>query len=326
MTNDNTRQESLNQALLPEEALEQVKREVEHALSKSPLLIREYTKHLAMSQGKYIRAVSVITCAMDKEGRVAANAVKIAAAIEILHLATLVHDDIIDNADLRRGEVTLQKKYGKRTAVICGDYLLSMALKMGASIENKKDYLDLRLPDYVGRVCLGELNQHLNNHNLSLSVFRYLKIISGKTAALFEASYYAGAIFSGCSEAEAKKYKRLGYYVGMIFQLVDDCIDFEETVETAYKPVQSDYEQGVITLPLIHALTKRQDLKERAGQSGLQREEINKAVTESGGITFTRAFVQRYYDKSVKVIEGLEADGDKQDKLMHILKKASRIG
>lgn len=325
MTNDNTLQESLNKAILPEEALELAKKEVDRTLTKAPLMIREYTKHLSRSQGKYIRAVSVITCAIDRDGRVAANAVKIAAAIEILHLATLVHDDIIDNADLRRGEETLQKKYGKRTAVICGDYLLSMALKMSASIENKKEYLDLKLPDYVGRVCLGELNQHINNHNFNLSIFRYLKIISGKTAALFEASYYAGAIFSGVSEAESKKYKRLGYNIGMIFQLVDDCIDFEETVETAYKPVQSDYEQGVITLPLIHALQKQKDLKEKAESSGLLREEINKAVAENGGILFTRALVQRYYDKSAKIIKGLEAGEDKKDQLMFILKKASRI-
>ncbi|MDF2513685.1 MAG: Polyprenyl synthetase [Herbinix sp.] len=325
MTNDITLQESLNKVILPEDALELVKKEVDRVLSKSPLMIREYTKHLTMSQGKYIRAVSVITCAIDKEGRVAANAIKIAAAIEILHLATLVHDDIIDNADLRRGEVTLQKKYGKRTAVICGDYLLSMALKMSASIENKKEYFDLNLPDYVGRVCLGELNQHINNHNFNLSIFRYLKIISGKTAALFEASYFAGAIFSGVSEAESKKYKRLGYNLGMIFQLVDDCIDFEETVETAYKPVQSDYEQGVVTLPLIHALQKQKELKDKAESSGLLREEINKAVAESGGIMFTRLLVQRYFDKSAKIIKELEASEDKKDMLMYILKTASKI-
>ena len=144
-----------------EEALELVKQEIDYTLSKSPLLIREYTKHLMATKGKFIRAVSVITCAEDEEGLVHPNALKMAAAIEILHLATLVHDDIIDNAELRRGDVTLQKKFGKRTAVICGDYLLSVALRMATSIKNKKEYLDLALPDYVGKVCLGELNQHI---------------------------------------------------------------------------------------------------------------------------------------------------------------------
>lgn len=313
------------EVILPEKALDLMKSEVEKTLSKSPLIIREYTKHLMASQGKFIRANSVIICAEDKEGKITPNAVKIAAAIEILHLATLVHDDIIDNADLRRGDVTLQKKYGKRTAVICGDYLLSVALRMASSIENKKDFIDLKLPDYVGRVCLGELNQHINNQNINLSIYRYLKIISGKTAALFEASYLAGAIFSGCSEEETKKYKRLGYYIGMIFQLTDDCIDFENTVETANKPVQSDYEQGVITLPLIHALALRKELKMKAANQGITREEINEAVAGTGGISFTRMLVRKYYEKSLKLMKDLDATNVKKEKLIHILDKASRL-
>jgi len=302
-----------------------VKSEVDATLSKSPLIIREFTKHLMASRGKFIRATSVIICAEDKEGKISPNAVKIAAAIEILHLATLVHDDIIDNAELRRGDVTLQKKFGRRTAVICGDYLLSASLRMAASIENKKDYLDLKLPDYVSRVCLGELNQHINNNNLNLSIYRYLKIISGKTAALFETCYLAGAILAGSSEEETRKYKQLGYYIGMIFQLTDDCIDFEDTVETANKPVQSDYEQGVITLPLILALAQLKEFKTKAQGQGVTRDEINEAVAKTGGIGFTRMLVQRYYDKSMKLVRELDATESKKDKLVRVLKKASRI-
>ena len=187
-----------------------------------------------------------------------------AAAIEILHLATLVHDDVIDNADLRRGEPTLQKKYGKRTAVICGDYLVCMAMKLAASTSQKSDmeeYEQLDMPDYMSRVCLGELNQHINNGNIDLTVRQYLRIISGKTAALFEASFFTGAVLVEKDLKQVKKYARLGRYIGMIFQLTDDCMDFEETEETAQKPVQSDYEQNVITLPLIHAFKTIENLK-----------------------------------------------------------------
>lgn len=325
MINTKKRQEDEMEGIFPEEALEQVKATVNTALSKSPLIIRDYTRHLMASKGKFIRATSVIICAEGREGKITPNAVVIAAAIEILHLATLVHDDIIDNAELRRGEVTLQKKYGKRTAVICGDYLLSAALRMAASIPNKKDYLELQLPDYISRLCLGELTQHMNNGNLNLTIYRYLKIISGKTAALFEGSFLAGAIFSGESEKETKKYKQLGYYIGMIFQLTDDCMDFEDTVETANKPVQSDYEQGVITLPLIHALTQLKDFKEKAESQGVTRDEINAAVTKTGGTNFTRVLVKKYYDKSMKLIEQLEASEEKKEKLVHLLKKATRI-
>lgn len=307
------------------EAIDLVKVEMDRTLSKSPLVIREYTRHLMVSRGKFIRARSVIICAEDSEGKIHPNAIKIAVAIEILHLATLVHDDIIDNADLRRGDITLQKKYGKRTAVICGDYLLSIALQMAASISNKKDYLDLELPDYVGRVCLGELNQHSNNGNLNLSFYHYLKIISGKTAALFEASYFAGAILSCSTETEAKRYRQLGYYIGIIFQLIDDCIDFEDTVEDANKPVQSDYEQGVITLPLIHALAQMSDFKAKAQEGSVTRVEINAAVEKTGGLDFTRMIVKKYYNKSMRIIDGLGLTEHKKTQLISVLNKASRL-
>ena len=325
MTDNNKKIEENTDVFQFDKAIELVKMEFENSLSKSPRIIREYTKHLMASRGKFIRAISVLLCAEDKEGLIPPNAIKIAAAIEILHLATLVHDDIIDNADLRRGDITLQKKYGKRTAVICGDYLLSVSLRLAASIPNKKDYLQLQLPDYVGKVCLGELNQHINNGNINLSIYRYLKIISGKTAALFEASFFAGAILSGISEAEAKRYRQIGYYIGMIFQLTDDCIDFETTVEVANKPVQSDYEQGVITLPLIHAFSQLSEFKAKAERSGVTRSDINAAVAKTGGLSFTRMVVQKYYNKSMKIINELELSESKKGRLISVLDKASRL-
>ncbi len=324
MTNSMNKMDD-NNGIKYDEALELVKTEMEHTLSRSPIIIREYTRHLLASQGKFIRAISVITAAEDKEGMVHPNAIKLAAAIELVHLASLVHDDIIDNADLRRGNITLQKKYGRRTAVICGDYLLSVALNMAASCSNKQDYLELELHDYVGRVCLGELNQHINNNNLNLSIYQYFKIISGKTAALFEASFLAGAIASGIRGKELNLYRQLGFEIGMIFQLTDDCMDFENTRAEAEKPVQSDYEQGVITLPLIHALSELGDFKAKAGQSGVTRQEINEAVAKTGGLPFTRMVVKKYYNKAAKLIEQLDAADDKKEKLSLILKKASRL-
>lgn len=324
MTNNNLNVNK-NECLTYDEAIQLVKKEVDNLLSTSPLIIRGYTKHLMTSRGKFIRAMSVIMCAENKDGTIHPDAIKIAAAIEILHLATLVHDDVIDNADLRRGEITLQKKYGKRTAVICGDYLLCIALRLTASIDNVGDYFQLNMPDYMGKVCLGELNQHINNTNLNLSVYQYLKIISGKTAALFEASFYAGALFLENREADLKRYKQLGFNIGMIFQLTDDCIDFENTRDEALKPVQSDYEQGVITLPLIHALKNLTGFKEKANKDGITRDEINEAVKKSDGLDFTRLVVQKYYKKSMKLIQQLDIEEIKKDRLILILNKASRL-
>lgn len=304
-------------------ALDSVKKEINRVLSASPRIIREYTSHLMSSRGKFIRAASVIVCAEKEDGLISPNAVKIAAAIEIIHLATLVHDDVIDNAELRRGEITLQKKYGKRTAVICGDYLLCAALKLAASVSDKQDYLELDLPDYMSRVCLGELNQHINNNNVNLSIYQYLKIISGKTAALFEASFFAGAVFADSSKADCRSYKQAGYFIGMIFQLLDDCNDFETTIEVAKKPVQSDYEQGVITLPLIHAFHNMNSFRDKANSNGINRNVINEAVIKSGGLLFTRMLAQKYYNKALKIINKLEITNNKKTKMIEILNLAS---
>lgn len=319
---------TLDKKLTYEEALEQIQCEVGSLLSASPLIIRSYTKHLALSVGKFIRAASVAACAQNSEGLVPMKAVKLAAAIEILHLATLVHDDVIDNADLRRGEVTLQKKFGQKTAVICGDYLVCMAMKLAASAADKSDIeerMNLQISDYMGRICLGELNQHINNGNLDLSVHQYLRIISGKTAALFEASFFAGAALAEKDQDIVRKYTKLGRNIGMIFQLTDDCMDFEETEKTAQKPVQSDYEQNVITLPLIHAFKSMKELKDKARDNKLTRDEINTAVKNTGGLNYTKLIAKRYYNRSLALIEELNAAEDKKNRLKFILDKAFRL-
>lgn len=334
MINENIKSREDLKLIVYDGALEMVKEKVNNALTNAPVIIRKYTEHLTASTGKYIRAVSLLICAQNREGKIHPNAVSFAAAIELLHLATLVHDDVIDNAGIRRGKVTLQKKYGVKTAVICGDYLFSISLKIAASVTNKEDYIKLNMPEYISRVCLGELNQHINNGYLNLSAYQYLKIISGKTAALFEASFFAGAILSGnasdsslekvsgAEDATIRKYMKLGKYIGMIFQIQDDCMDFEKTEEIAKKPVQSDYQQGVITLPLIYAFKKMLGLKEKAQSNSLTREELNTAVYQAGGLDFTHMISEKYYMKSMKIIEQIDITSDKRTMLIYVLNKA----
>lgn len=325
MTDESVKTDGMISKTTFDDALSLVMHEVDRALSASPSIVRKYTKHLASSRGKFIRAVSLLTCAQDQDGRIHANAVKFAAAVEILHLATLIHDDVIDDADIRRGFPTLQKQYGKRTAVICGDYLLCIALKLAADIPNKQDYLSLDIPDYLTKVCFGELNEQINNGNFDLTVYRYLKIISGKTAALFEASFYAGAVLSENDPSAIRKYRKLGRYLGMIFQLIDDCMDFEATRDIARKPVQSDFEQNVITLPLIHAFANLLGLKEKARGNELTRKVVDDAVAGTNAISYTRMVAKKYYDKYVKILEDMDIAKSKRKGLLSILDKAYRV-
>ena len=303
-------------------AFEAVKERIDGALTGSPGLIRSYTAHLAGARGKMIRAAALLACAQGEDGGIPADAAELAAAVEMLHLATLVHDDVIDDADLRRGIPTLQRMYGRRTAVICGDYLLAASLRLAAQVGDRERYLDLRLPDYVGRICLGELGQHLNNGNLELTAYRYLKIIGGKTAALFEAAFYAGALFFTEEERLIRRYARLGRQIGMIFQLTDDCIDFESDEATAKKPVQSDYEQGVVTLPLIRAFEQDPAFLERARRGKLVRAEVDERVRASGGLDDARRLSKRYYDRAAKLLGELGAPEEKRRRLTEILDRA----
>lgn len=308
-----------------DDALEETRNQVDRVLSRSPMIIREYTGHLAETTGKFIRAKSLLACALDENDTVLESAVNFAAAIEILHLATLVHDDVIDDADLRRGKESLQKKYGVRTAVICGDYLLSVAFRLMASVSDENGILERNLPDFLGRISLGELNQHINNGNYDLTVLQYLRIISGKTAAMFEASFYIGAALVEKEEAAVKRYAKVGRYAGMIFQLTDDCMDFETTTQVARKPVQSDYEQDVITLPLIHAFRTITGLREKAGRKRLPRNELNNAVKKAGGILYAQAIAGKYYKKALAELECLDMTENKRSAIEKIVNKAKRV-
>ncbi|MEY8356247.1 polyprenyl synthetase family protein [Lachnospiraceae bacterium 54-53] len=295
---------------------------VEKHLSSAPPVIRNYTAHLAKSTGKFIRAYALMACSADEEDKIPAEAVTLASAVELLHLATLVHDDVIDEADTRRGIETLQKKFGKKTAVICGDYLLSLALKLAASIPNRKEFEALDMSNYLCRICMGELRQEINNRNLNLSVYRYLSIIKGKTAALFEASFYGGALLSTKDEKKLHMYRNAGNDVGMIFQLMDDCIDYELDETKAKKNVRSDYEEGVVTLPLIHAMEQDKAFSEKVRKGLISAKEIYTRVLEAGGTAYTKAVAGRYYAKAVNTIGNLELSEAKKARIMTVVDKS----
>ena len=185
MTNQPFKEKSETEMISYDQAYDLVRAEVDKTLSASPFVVREYMKHLALSTGKNIRAASLLTCAMGQDDQIKNDAVKLAAAIELLHLATLVHDDVIDNATLRRGQQSLQKKYGKRTAG-SAEILLCIALKTASEAEDKEAYASAS-PDYMSKVCLGELNQHINNGNVD---FLFIGIKDTAKPRLFAASFH----------------------------------------------------------------------------------------------------------------------------------------
>jgi geranylgeranyl pyrophosphate synthase len=299
--------------------------EVRRLLKGAPSVIRRMTSHLAKASGKMIRARALLACALGKDEQVDPDAVKAAAAVELLHLATLVHDDIIDDADTRRGIAALHRKFGEKYAVLCGDWLFCTALDFVSTAhpgKHEKDPADLSFTKYLTEVCLGELRQNQNNGNYRLSEREYFRIIRGKTAKLFEACFYVGFVFSGEQEALKEQYTKIGDNIGIIFQLSDDCADYEAPEQLTKKPVLSDSSRGVVTLPLIHALKKDASLKERIA-AGMSPGALKDAVAAAGGLGYTHAKIDALYQRTSAMIKSLDIGAYKKQLLMKLLCRAA---
>jgi heptaprenyl diphosphate synthase len=299
--------------------------EVRRLLSGAPAVIRHMTSHLAKAAGKMIRARALLACALRKDGTIDPGAVKAAAGAELLHLATLVHDDIIDDADQRRGIAALHRKFGEKYAVLCGDWLFCAALDLVATAEppeHRRDIADRSFTSYLTRVCLGELRQNQNNGNYNLSEREYFKTIRGKTAALFEACFYAGFMLSDEPGGAKDAYREIGGAIGLIFQLADDCADYEATALSAKKPVLSDFSRGVVTLPLIYALKNDASLHDVIA-AGLGPEALKDAVASAGGLAYTHAKIDGLYKKTLARIKSLDTGVYKKELLTALLVRAS---
>ena len=177
-----------------------------------------------------------------------------AVSVELMHTATLVHDDAIDKSSLRRGRATIYKLWGTEPAVLLGDYLFAKAGEFVSDTQNPR--VIKLFSQTLATISSGELNQFFSAYNLKQTREQYFKKISGKTASLFSLATESGAILSGAPEKSAKILRDYGYYLGIAFQIVDDILDFIGTEEELGKPVGSDLTQGTITLPAMLLLER----------------------------------------------------------------------
>jgi heptaprenyl diphosphate synthase len=314
---------SLQEKILYEDVIKVVRQLIDETLSSVPNVIKEVMQHLSGTHGKRFRAVLLLTCAMDEQGFVCKDACIAAAVIEILHLATLVHDDVIDDAETRRGFESIQKKFGKKTAVICGDYLFCICFELAAQISENHPERFSDLSRAMSKICLGELNQLTQNGNFNLSVTGYLRIIAGKTSALFALAMYTGSLLNNNDIKNARNYGRLGYYIGMMFQLEDDCIDYETDFKIANKTVRHDLAQGVVTLPLIFSMAKSPSLKQMLASGNLTVHEYKEIISEVisiGGVNQSRKIADRYYNKAKAIVFKTE-QSNKKEILLNLLEK-----
>jgi heptaprenyl diphosphate synthase len=235
---------------------------------------------------------------------------KVAVALELIHMATLVHDDVIDNARTRRGRTTVRAEWDNRVAMYTGDFIFARALKEITSIHDQE--VQEILATAIMRMCLGEIDQIEDLFREKLSLKRYLRRIKRKTALLMAISCRLGALVSGAEPARVRRLAAYGYHVGMAFQLTDDVLDLTGDEKVLGKPAGSDLRQGNVTLPVIHALeTVSSDEREAIlrylrsrGEEG-DLEQILAIVRKSGGVEYTLQLSKRYLEKAVQALEGL---------------------
>ena len=229
-----------------------------------------------------------------------------AASLEILHMATLVHDDIIDDSPTRRGSPTVQSKYGKDIAVYTGDFLF--AVYFGLIADSTESLSTIRMNAFVmKRILLGELDQMHLRYNTEITLRQYLRNITGKTAQLFSLSCLQGAKIGQANLAVTTSSQHIGHNIGIAFQILDDILDYTKDSETLKKPVLEDMKQGVYSLPLILALRGNKKkfepfLSKGPNMSDEDVQIVSDLVSQYGGVEEAKQLAKRYTDKALKAI------------------------
>lgn len=220
-------------------------------LHSDVVLIRQVAEYIIGSGGKRLRPALVLLSAgaMGYRGR---NHQELAAVIEFIHTATLLHDDVVDESDLRRGNKTANAMFGNAAAVLVGDFLYSRAFQMMLLVDSMR--VMQVLADATNTIAEGEVLQLLNCHNADIGIDQYLQVIRCKTAKLFEAAARLGAILGGASAAVEDGFARYGIHLGTAFQLIDDVLDYSGEEAATGKHIGDDLAEGKPTLPLIHVL------------------------------------------------------------------------
>lgn len=263
-------------------------------LEGSISLLKEALLCLVEAGGKRLRPALALICGRlghyDRE-----KVLPIATALELIHMATLVHDDVVDGGLIRRGCPTVKALFGDQISVHAGDYLFARAL---AQLSAYEDYRVAQILSQVGlKMCLGELDQM--KCASKAAVIPYFRRIRWKTALLLEASCVLGALVCDADDGVIKAVRKYGRYIGMAFQIIDDVLDLVSEESTLGKPVRSDLSQGIFTLPVILGL--------RGYGAAVRPEELNRwsveeiltAVGESGG-TEKAMYVARAYVRKAK--------------------------
>ena len=290
------------------EKLDDVTEEMSASVIRDAPLLAQMGQHLMAMRGKMFRPTLVLLCSAT-ENRGEKQAVTLAAAVELIHLATLVHDDAVDHSVLRRGMPTLNSLFTHQISVIMGDFLYSIAL---TKLVNLGDIEALRaLTRASTEMTIGEMRQLAVNDSLSFTEDDYYSLIRSKTASLMSAACECGALAGARRHREALI--RFGDALGMAFQIADDLIDYTEAQETTGKPTGLDLKEHKVTLPLIAAMRVMTPAERRRVESLFANEnpgdsevaDVIRIVTVNGGLDYARERGAIYADQAREALSGL---------------------
>jgi octaprenyl-diphosphate synthase len=271
-------------------------------------LVHQIAEYIINAGGKRIRPVLVILLAKAHKYQGKAHH-DLAAIVEFIHTATLLHDDVVDESSLRRGRATANALFGNAASVLVGDFLYSRSFQMMVELKNMR--VMQILADATNVIAEGEVLQLLNMHDPDVTEERYLQVIRSKTAKLFEAATTLGALIAGVSEEEIEAASEYGRSLGTAFQLIDDVLDYSGNANEIGKNVGDDLREGKPTLPLIylmqHGTATERELVRHCIEHGdsTQFDQILSAITSSGALEYARSKAEQAVERAINALKHL---------------------
>ncbi len=285
-----------------------VNRMIYRRLGSDVALVNQVAHHIIHHGGKRLRPLAVLlaarACNCEGENHVAASAI-----IEFIHTATLLHDDVVDSSEMRRGQSTANSLFGNQASVLVGDFLYSRSFQMMVDIGELK-ILGV-LANATNTIAEGEVLQLMNCNNPDIGEADYMEVIYRKTAKLFEAGTRIGAILAGRDETMEQALIAYGRHLGLAFQLVDDALDYDASPDELGKNIGDDLAEGKPTLPLIYAMAngsaaERHMIREAIQTGGTQNlTSIQLAIESSGGLRYTAERAREEAQLAMAALEGL---------------------
>ena len=278
-------------------------------------LIENIGQYIIDGGGKRLRPLLVILSAKIS-GYKGSSHLSLAAIIEFIHTATLLHDDVVDTSDLRRGKATANNKFGNAPSVLVGDFLYSRAFQMLVKVGN----IDIMraIADTTNAISEGEVQQLANAKNPGISEDIYKKVIFKKTAILFDVAAKIGAIIAGADSKNIKTLSNYGRHIGMAYQLMDDVLDYEGDSKNLGKNIGDDLTEGKMTLPLIYAMRNGESrqksiIEEAIKNSNIERlDDILTIIKDTGGLKYSKSCASEHSKQAKQCLVNLPDSKEKQ--------------